>query len=462
MLFNSIEYLIFFILSTSLYFILDHKYRWMLLLGVSCFFYMYFKPVYILILAFTIVIDFYVGIALERTENKALKKRILYFSIIANLGILVFFKYWNFFFSNVNELLFYFKSKQGVPLLEFILPIGLSFHTFQAMSYTIEVYRGKQKAEKHFGIYSLYVMFYPQLVAGPIERPQNILHQFKNKIAFSYTNFKTGLLLILLGLIKKVVIADRLGSYVDSYYSNVEVMTFFPSLLAIIFYSFQIYCDFSGYSLIAIGSAKCLGINFIKNFNKPYFSTSFSEFWRRWHISLSTWFRDYLYFPLGGNKKGKLITNRNLFIVFILSGFWHGANWTFLFWGFLHALFLILENTFDIFGRINLNRFIKQLLIFSFVSFAWIFFRSENFQQAFLVVQNISNFKLDFRLNQLSAQISPYNLLLCLFSIILLYAIEKTEIGFLRRNLLLFFIAGTLLLILFGVSNESQFIYFQF
>ncbi|MEY3068039.1 MAG: hypothetical protein RL037_1946 [Bacteroidota bacterium] len=462
MLFNSIEYLIFFVLSTSLYFILEHKYRWMLLLGVSCFFYMYFKPVYILILAFTIIIDFYVGIALERTENKAIKKRILYFSIVANLGILVFFKYWNFFFSNVNELLFYFNSTEHFPLLEFILPIGLSFHTFQAMSYTIEVYRGNQKAEKHFGLYSLYVMFYPQLVAGPIERPQNILHQFKNKVTFSYTSFKTGLLLILLGLIKKVVIADRLGSYVDSYYSNVEIMTFFPSLLAIFFYSFQIYCDFSGYSLIAIGSAKCLGINFIKNFNKPYFSTSFSEFWRKWHISLSTWFRDYLYFPLGGNRNGKFNTNRNLLIVFILSGFWHGANWTFLFWGFLHALFLILENTFDVFGRINLNRLIKQILIFSFVSFAWIFFRSENFQQAFLVVKNLFNFKLDFRLNQLSALISPFNLLLCLLSIILLYAIEKIQIGFLRKNLFLFFIAGTLLLILFGVSNESQFIYFQF
>lgn len=434
----------------------------MLLLGVSCFFYMYFKPVYILILAFTIIIDFYVGIALERTENKAIKKRILYFSIVANLGILVFFKYWNFFFSNVNELLFYFNSTEHFPLLEFILPIGLSFHTFQAMSYTIEVYRGNQKAEKHFGLYSLYVMFYPQLVAGPIERPQNILHQFKNKVTFSYTSFKTGLLLILLGLIKKVVIADRLGSYVDSYYSNVEIMTFFPSLLAIFFYSFQIYCDFSGYSLIAIGSAKCLGINFIKNFNKPYFSTSFSEFWRKWHISLSTWFRDYLYFPLGGNRNGKFNTNRNLLIVFILSGFWHGANWTFLFWGFLHALFLILENTFDVFGRINLNRLIKQILIFSFVSFAWIFFRSENFQQAFLVVKNLFNFKLDFRLNQLSALISPFNLLLCLLSIILLYAIEKIQIGFLRKNLFLFFIAGTLLLILFGVSNESQFIYFQF
>ena len=441
---------------------LNHKYRWMLLLAVSCIFYMYFKPEYIFILAFTIVIDYYVGIALDKTENKVKKKQILILSIIANLGILFFFKYWNFIFSNTNDILSYYQAPERVPLLEFILPIGLSFHTFQAMSYTIEVYRGNQKAETHFGIYSLYVMFYPQLVAGPIERPQNILHQFKNKVNFSYASFKTGLLLILLGLIKKVVIADRLGYYVDSFYTNAETMTFIPTLLAVSFYSFQIYCDFSGYSLIAIGSAKCLGINLIKNFNRPYFATSFADFWRRWHISLSTWFRDYLYFPLGGSKKGKFITNRNLFIVFILSGFWHGANWTFLFWGFLHAIFLILENTFDIFNKFRVNNILRRLLIFIFVSVAWIFFRSQNFEQAYGVIQNLVEFKFDFRLNQLSALKSPYNLFLCLLSILLLYVLEKVDIGFLRKNLLLFFVVGTLLLILFGISNEAQFIYFQF
>jgi alginate O-acetyltransferase complex protein AlgI len=462
MLFNSFEFLIFFVITTALYFILEHKYRWMLLLGVSCIFYMYFKPEYILILAFTIVIDYYVGIALDQTAEKSLKKRILIFSIVANLGILFFFKYWNFLFSNVNDILFQFHSQEKIPLLEFILPIGLSFHTFQAMSYTIEVYRGNQKAEKHFGIYSLYVMFYPQLVAGPIERPQNILHQFKHKVNFSYSYFKSGLVLILLGLIKKVVIADRLGFYVDSYYANADTMTFIPSLLAIIFYSFQIYCDFSGYSLIAIGTAKCLGINLLKNFNRPYFATSFGDFWRRWHISLSTWFRDYLYFPLGGSKKGKFITNRNLFIVFTLSGFWHGANWTFLFWGFLHATFLILENTFDPFNKINIHRVFKQVFIFIFVSIAWIFFRSVNFEQASVVLQNLCEFEFDFRLNQLSALKSPYNLILCFLSILLLYGIEKVAIGFLRKNLLLFFLVGTLLLILFGISNEAQFIYFQF
>ena len=269
MLFNSLEFLVFFIITTSLFFLLKHQYRWLLLLLASSYFYMVFKPIYILILAFTIVIDYFAGIAIEKQEKQHNKKLLLILSLVANLGILIVFKYWNFLAENLNFFIGSEKNESTIPLLHILLPIGLSFHTFQAMSYTIEVYRGRQKAEKHFGIYALYVMFYPQLVAGPIERPQNVLHQFHKKMNFSYANFKTGFILIFIGLFKKIFSADRLGSYVDSYYNNLDYLSFIPSASAAIFYSLQIYCDFSGYSSIAIGTAKCMGFNLMKNFNTP-------------------------------------------------------------------------------------------------------------------------------------------------------------------------------------------------
>jgi alginate O-acetyltransferase complex protein AlgI len=462
MLFNSFEFLLFFLITTPLYFLLEHKYRWMLLLVASCFFYMFFKPVYILILAFTIIIDYFVGIALEKESNKKTKKLILVLSLIANVGILVVFKYWNFLSENLNILLSVFGTPKKVPLLEILLPIGLSFHTFQAMSYTIEVYRGRQKAEKHFGIYSLYVMFYPQLVAGPIERPQNILHQLHEKVHFSYANLKTGLLFILIGLVKKMVIADRMGGYVDSFYGDMNSMTFIPTVLAIIFYSFQIYCDFSGYSSIAIGTAKCLGINLMVNFDKPYQGTSIGDFWRRWHISLSTWFRDYVYFPLGGSRGSKIETIRNISIVFMLSGIWHGANWTFVVWGAIHAMFLIFENLTDKSPTIIRAKILRQLIVFTIVSLAWIFFRSQNFDQAFSVFRKLAELNIDWRLGQISAELSPFNLLLCFIMIPLLFIIDNIKLSTYRKHLLLFFIVGTLLIILFGKSNEAQFIYFQF
>lgn len=462
MLFNSFEFLLFFLITTPLYFMLEHKYRWFLLLAASCFFYMFFKPVYILILAFTIVIDYFVGIALEKEHQKHRKKLILVLSLIANIGILVVFKYWNFMSENLNAMLSVFGTPQKVPLLEILLPIGLSFHTFQAMSYTIEVYRGKQKAERHFGIYSLYVMFYPQLVAGPIERPQNVLHQFHEKVHFSYSNLKTGIFFIFFGLVKKVLIADRMGIYVDAYYTDVQSMTLIPTLLAIIFYSFQIYCDFSGYSSIAIGTAKCLGINLMTNFDRPYQATSIGDFWRRWHISLSSWFRDYLYFPLGGSRGTQWQTIRNILIVFMLSGIWHGANWTFVVWGFLHALFLIFENITSKTPDLIRIKILRQLGVFIVVSIAWIFFRSQNFEQAFCVFRNLFEMKIDLRLSHISAFIGPLNLLICLAMIPLLFIMDNIKVSTYRKNLLLFLIVGTILIILFGISNEAQFIYFQF
>lgn len=305
MLFNSIEFIFFFPIVTTLYFLLPHKFRWFMLLISSCIFYMAFIPHYILILFITIIIDYFAGIFIEKSEGYK-KKAFLIISIISTCLILFIFKYFNFFSLSfqyiVNLTGFEYKSK----LLDLILPIGLSFHTFQSLSYVIEVYRGKQKAEKHFGIYSLYVMFYPQLVAGPIERPQNLLHQFREVHKFEYNRVTDGLKLMLFGMFKKVVIADRLSIFVNEIYSNPTNFQGPALILATIFFAFQIYYDFSGYSDIAIGSAKVMGFELMKNFDRPYFSKSISEFWKRWHISLSTWFKDYLYISMGGNKVSKI------------------------------------------------------------------------------------------------------------------------------------------------------------
>jgi D-alanyl-lipoteichoic acid acyltransferase DltB (MBOAT superfamily) len=382
--------------------------------------------------------------------------------LIANLGVLIEFKYANFIADNINQLFSFSNSHAQIPLLEIALPIGLSFHTFQAMSYTIEVYRKNQKAEHHFGTYALYVMFYPQLVAGPIERPQNILHQFKKKINFSYANFKTGLVFIFIGLIKKIVIADRLGYYVDSYYDNLQTMTFLPTVISITFYSFQIYCDFSGYSSIAIGTAKCLGINLMKNFDRPYSASTLRDFWKKWHISLSSWFRDYVFIPLGGSKVSPFLTNRNLLIVFLLSGIWHGAKWTFVFWGLIHATFLIIENiTKNTRLKIE-NKYINQFFIFVIVSIAWVFFRAPSFDIAYIVLKKLISLDLDFRISQIGALVSPLNLFLSFMSIIILYFLDNIRFAKIRKDALLFFIIGTLLIILIGKTNEAQFIYFQF
>lgn len=381
MIFNSIEFALFFPIVTLVYFLLQHKHRWWWLLATSCYFYMFFKPEYILILAFTIVIDYFAGILIEQAEGKK-RKWYLIMSLVANIGVLAVFKYYNFFKLALGE-----AGIVSWPLLDILLPIGLSFHTFQAMSYTIEVYRGKQKAERHFGIYALYVMFYPQLVAGPIERPQNILPQFYKKHAFDYDRVTSGLKLIAWGLFKKVVIADRLALFVDKVYNAPLDYEGLPIIVATIFFSFQIFCDFSGYSDIAIGTAQVMGFKLMKNFDRPYFSKNISEFWRRWHISLSTWFRDYLYIPLGGNRVNTLRRYFNLLFVFTISGFWHGANWNYIIWGAIHGLLLvgaiITARPREFINKITgitkfpfLFKTVQALITFALVAFAWIFFRA--------------------------------------------------------------------------------------
>jgi alginate O-acetyltransferase complex protein AlgI len=475
MLFNTFEFVLFFPIVTALYFILPHKFRAYLLLAASCFFYAFFKWEYILILVFTIVIDYYAGIWIGNTTGKK-KKWALALSLIANLGVLAVFKYYYFILENFNAVIW----KAGIhehydPFWNIALPIGLSFHTFQAMSYTIEVYRGNQKVERNFIIYALYVMFYPQLVAGPIERPQNVIWQFYEKHTFNFQKAKSGLRLMLWGMFKKMVIADNLSVIVDKIYGDVHTFQGAPLIIATVFYAIQIYADFSGYSDIALGSARVMGFDLMKNFDRPYIAKSISEFWRRWHISLSTWFRDYLYIPLGGNRAGNFRKYFNLFIVFMASGIWHGSSWNFAIWGALHGVYLIfgqltekLQNKIlgnGIFGK-SLHWFITICLVL----FAWIFFRSVNFQDTKYIISHLFS-SSSHSLAELVELITIKQLLILSLAILVLEIVQNIES---KRNMgawieskpkwlewtayyfLLFMV------IIFGYYEEVQFIYFQF
>jgi alginate O-acetyltransferase complex protein AlgI len=442
---------------------------------------MFFLPIYILILGFTIVIDYFAGIFIENAVGKK-RKLFLIISLIANISVLAVFKYYNFFIENINSLV----PSPFLPYLSILLPIGLSFHTFQAMSYTIEVYRGNQKAEKHFGIYALYVMFYPQLVAGPIERPQNVLHQFHTKHHFSYINVTNGLKLMAWGMFKKVVIGDHLAMMVDKVYNNPTQYEGLPLIIATVFFAFQIYCDFSGYSDIALGSAQVMGFKLMQNFDRPYFSKTISEFWRRWHISLSTWFRDYLYIPLGGSRVPYYRQLFNLFIVFMVSGLWHGASWNFIIWGALHGLLLVLARLREKYlPSLQLNatnlvtKIIHIIIVFILVDFCWIFFRARTFADAkYIITHLLSNISLnslknlDFVRNNILLGESKQIFLVTIFSLILMEIVHysqrnrsirsylSTQNRWLRWGLYCLLISWILL---FGAFEKpAQFIYFQF
>lgn len=462
MLFNSLQFLLFFVIVTILFYRLPHKSRWLLLLLASCYFYMVFLPIYIFILGFTIVVDYFAGLYIEKSSGRK-RKLFLVASIIANTGVLAFFKYWNFLNDNLTQFLQQLHVSNPVPFLSIILPIGLSFHTFQAMSYTIEVYRGKQKAEKHFGIYSLYVMFYPQLVAGPIERPQNVLPQFHEVKIWDFEKVKAGLMLMAFGFFKKVVIADRLALVADYSFNHVEQTNGLSMIMGVLFFTFQIYCDFSGYSDIALGCAGVMGYKLMENFRTPYFSASISEFWRRWHISLSTWFRDYLYIPLGGNRVKLPRMYLNILLVFMVSGLWHGANWTFVAWGFLHGLYLVLAQLRDkIFPKLTLPVAINVIITFILAAFAWIFFRADNIAEAFVVIKKIAAANLH---DTWQSPLNHAELALCFILIIILLCKEKWLYEIPVKNNIVFYSLMLLLvgiIYFFGIFSLNQFIYFQF
>ena len=477
MLFNSLQFGIYFIVVTVAYFAIPHRYRWLLLLLASCYFYMAFIPIYILILAFTITVDYFVGIGLEKSEGRS-RKWLLITSLAGNVGVLAFFKYFGFLNENLAALLHSLSIGYAVPNLGIILPIGLSFHTFQSMSYIIEIYKRRQKAEHHFGIFALYVMFYPQLVAGPIERPQHMLHQFYEQHAFDYERVVSGLRLIAWGLFKKVVIADRLAIFVNMAYAHPQDYTGFGHILATVFFAYQIYCDFSGYTDIARGSARVLGFRLMENFQQPYLSASIPEFWRRWHISLSSWLRDYVYFPLGGSRVRLPRVLLNSLIVFLLSGLWHGANWTFVVWGGLHGLYIIANTLLAAPVMRTLNRLGPRLrplwrvlgttLTFCLVAFAWIFFRAPSLPAAWDIVSRLF---IDMRPQlQFGAGFGLVPGILVVVSIVAMEVVTYLHLhGRLnleqRAPLLRWgaYAAVVSLIALFGViQSEAQFIYFQF
>ena len=386
MLFNSIEFLIFFPIVTILFYLITNRFRWLLLLGASCFFYMWFIPRYILILLITIAIDYSAGILIEKWSDSPKRKRTaLVVSITSTCLVLFIFKYLNFCSANLVAMAQHFGWSHPIRVLSIALPIGLSFHTFQSLSYVIEVYRGHQRAERHFGYYALYVMFYPQLVTGPIERPQNLLRQLHEEKHLDYDNIANGLRLILFGLFLKMVVADNLGVLVDKVYAAPELYGRGDILLAMLLYSFQIYGDFFGYSTIALGCALAMGFTLTDNFKTPYLSGSVQEFWRRWHISLSSWFRDYLYIPLGGNRVSVPRWAVNILIVFTVCGIWHGADWTFMLWGAAYGLLLIVERALrsvHLFDRIKgkVGRMVigtlNVLKTFVIVTLLWSVFRA--------------------------------------------------------------------------------------
>lgn len=437
---------------------------------------MAFVPIYILILIFTIIIDYFAGIFIEGASG-AKRKFFLICSLVANIGVLSFFKYYNFLSQNLNFLFHSFGLTTSVPYLQILLPIGLSFHTFQAMSYTIEVYRGHEAAEKNFGIYSLYVMFYPQLVAGPIERPQNLLHQFRTKYPFDYDRIADGLKMILWGFFKKIVIADRLAIYVNATYNHPQEHTGLTLTLATFFFAFQIYCDFSGYSDIAIGSAKVMGFKLMTNFNRPYFAKNISEFWKRWHISLSTWFRDYLYISLGGNRVAVPRWYFNLFIVFLISGLWHGANWTYVLWGAINGFYLVfaiithqlrskLDKLTGLSKNPKLHKAFNIIITFLLSCFAWIFFRANNIDDAFLIIKKVFTFKGPLFIQNPSMVIYSFTGIFILLFVDMKKEFYKGSFSFFNhqnwwvRNLS--YVTLVIIILLMGVFDGGQFIYFQF
>lgn len=487
MLFNSFSFLVFFFVVITLYFLLPHRYRWMLLLAASCLFYMAFIPYYILIIATTIIIDYYAGKRIEDSDGHE-RKAWLMVSIISTCLVLVVFKYFNFFNANISAIASLLDLRYPIGFLAIALPIGLSFHVFQSLSYVIEVYRGNQKAERHFGIYSLYVMFYPQLVAGPIERPQNLLHQFREEHSFEYERVVEGLRRMGWGLFKKIVIADNLAAYVGRVYDYPHGYGGLVLLVATFFFAVQIYCDFSGYSDIAIGAAQVMGFRLMENFKNPYLASSIQDFWSRWHISLSTWFRDYVYIPMGGNRSSVSRWRFNILVTFLLSGLWHGASWTYVAWGALNGIYMVVSRPAEPYFQ-KLPLFLRQITTFLLVLAAWAFFRANTLKDAayivaalpsgiveivrtlFTSVKHVNLLPVVDTLNVLSLTDGRKHFVFLLIVVAVLFAAElidyrrglwkswKTQRAWVRWGIS---VVLALCIMNLGITLEVPFIYFQF
>ena len=491
MLFNSLQFLVFFPVVVAIYFGLPYRWRVYFLLLASYYFYMCWRASYILLILASTLIDYFCALAMERQPDRQGRKKFLIISLAANLGLLFSFKYFNFFVGSAEELLGVFNIFYHFPSLKVLLPVGISFYTFQTLSYSIEVYRGKIGAERNLSRFALYVAFFPQLVAGPIERADRLLPQIGRDYDYDHNRTLDGLRQVIWGFFKKVVIADRLALLVNHVYADPSSQSSTALLLATYFFAFQIYCDFSGYSDIAIGTARILGIDLMKNFNRPYHSKSIPEFWSRWHISLSTWFRDYLYIPLGGNRVSKSRWYANLMIVFLVSGLWHGANWTFVVWGMLHGFYMLI-GTWTIKMRETLSRAVglarlpavhktlQMLITFHLVLLSWVFFRAQSIGSAMDILGRICRFegagdfwtaittqgKAAFMLGM-----GRYELVVAVLSIVvmeLVHLLERRrervprtrEVPLWRRYVVSYVLI--MIILVFGEFSSNEFIYFQF
>jgi alginate O-acetyltransferase complex protein AlgI len=477
MFFNSFTFFVFFIIMFFIYwFPLKNNTRAqnVFILCSSYIFYGWWDWRFLGLILLSTLVDYFVGIQLSKQDHKNKRKRLLALSVIFNLGLLCFFKYFNFFIDNWINAWQSVGVEFSVSSLNIILPVGISFYTFQTMSYTIDVYRNQIKSTTSFINFATFVAFFPQLVAGPIERASHLLPQFSIKRVFDYKYAVSGIYLIVWGLFKKIVIADTCATYVNVIFDNYESMNTLSLLLGAVYFAFQIYGDFSGYSDIAIGVSRLLGFDIMQNFNKPYFSRNIGEFWRRWHISLSTWFRDYLYIPLGGSKVKPILKVRNVFIIFLVSGFWHGANWTFVFWGLIHALYFLplllfnknrkyLDSASISFNKAGITNFFNIITTFLLVVFAWVFFRANTITDAFSYLKRLIT-DLNFSFQYLP--IERYNfeaLILLLFFILIEWFSKNHEHPFIGKFKTIYLAVIIFLTIILGVYSEhSNFIYFQF
>ncbi len=473
MLFNSLHFLIFLPVVLVSFYLAKGRMQAIVLLLASYYFYMAWNPFFIGLIVFSTVVDFFLGKKLHHQKSEVKRKAILFLSLGINLGLLFYFKYTNFFL----ETYFSLFNQEGVfQPLSIILPVGISFYTFQTLSYTIDIYRREREPEDNFINFALYVSFFPQLVAGPIERSTQLLPQLK-KFTYSNNDVIEGCKLVIYGFFKKVVIADRLAVYVNNVYANPDEASALSLIVATYFFAVQIYCDFSGYTDIARGLARFFGVKLMENFKNPYFSSSIAEFWNRWHISLSTWFRDYLYIPLGGNRVTKLRNFINILIVFFVSGLWHGANWTFLIWGALHAFYfkvekLIFPNSKE--KTKGMLYIFKVLFTFHLVVLAWIFFRARSVNEALSIMSSIV-LKFSITFENIKSIVLPFtydsrsagHFIAALIFLFIFFVLERRQ--FLSRDKNLFklreylaYMLLVLVIILFGKFNENSFIYFQF
>jgi len=480
MLFNSIEFAIFLPIVFALYWALkrDLKLQNLLLLAASYVFYGWWDWRFLSLIAFSSMVDYFVGLQMGKTEEQSRRKLLLWVSICVNLGFLGFFKYFNFFAESFSDAFTLLGTPIEATRLNIILPVGISFYTFQTLSYSIDIYRKKLEPTRDIIAFFAFVSFFPQLVAGPIERAKNLLPQFYIKRTFEQDKAIDGLRQILWGLFKKVVIADNCAEYVNIIFSNPSDYSGSTLFLGGVLFAFQIYGDFSGYSDMAIGTARLFGFNLMKNFAFPYFSRDIAEFWRRWHISLSTWFRDYLYIPLGGSRGGTWMKIKNTFIIFVVSGFWHGANWTFIFWGFLNALYFLplllsnknrrnLETVAQ--GRLlpSLREFFSILLTFALTVLAWIFFRADNLTEAFGIIYRVFSLSI-FTIPQ---YLPGGVLAMILFLLLVEWSNRDKEFGLqyfgsssLKRNVLDYVLLSVVFwcIVIWRSGKELEFIYFQF